>query len=251
MLPQTFGQSDFRKPRQIAECADTPRVERCGQFFGGRQQGQRQMCKRPRFIARLNGRNTGKSACRGERSLIIGEGLLGLRFEALRGLQILRDPPAAALDRAAHPRQGDETHDEVKTDEGDGEPDQLRRPCGDVKLRHGALHHPRRRRVHEKPVSRSAEQDQHGDGEADEADALQRRLGGRGRVGPKGLGLLTRRETEVLNLLGEGLTNAEIAERLFISTKTAANHVSNILVKLNLRSRAEAAAYMLRHSRVP
>ena len=82
--------------------------------------------------------------------------------------------------------------------------------------------------------------------QADRADALLRSLGERGRVGPKGVGRLTRRELEVLELLSEGLTNAEIAQRLFISTKTAGNHVSNILTKLNLRSRTEAAALALR-----
>ena len=81
---------------------------------------------------------------------------------------------------------------------------------------------------------------------ADKADALSRKLGGRGRVGPKRVGVLTKRETEVLGLLSEGLTNDEIAQRLFISTKTAGNHVSNVLMKLNLRSRTEAAAYALR-----
>ena len=81
---------------------------------------------------------------------------------------------------------------------------------------------------------------------ADQADSLIRSLGGRGRVGPKRLGLLTKREQEVLDLLAEGLTNAEVADRLFISTKTAGNHVSNLLAKLNLRSRTEAAGYAIR-----
>ncbi|MGH8913555.1 MAG: LuxR C-terminal-related transcriptional regulator [Acidimicrobiia bacterium] len=81
---------------------------------------------------------------------------------------------------------------------------------------------------------------------ADRADALLRDMGGRGRVGPKRVGVLTKRETEVLGLLSEGLTNYEIAQRLYISTKTAGNHVSNVLMKLNLRSRTEAAAYALR-----
>jgi DNA-binding NarL/FixJ family response regulator len=83
--------------------------------------------------------------------------------------------------------------------------------------------------------------------EADRAASLVRDLGGPARTGPKGVGLLTGREVEVLGLLGEGLTNAEIAARLYISTKTAGNHVSNLLAKLHLRSRQEAAAYAVRH----
>jgi DNA-binding CsgD family transcriptional regulator len=84
------------------------------------------------------------------------------------------------------------------------------------------------------------------DREADEAAAMVREVGGPARTGPKDVGLLTSRELEVLGLLGEGLTNAEIAARLYISTKTAGNHVSNLLAKLHLRSRQEAAAYAVR-----
>jgi DNA-binding NarL/FixJ family response regulator len=82
--------------------------------------------------------------------------------------------------------------------------------------------------------------------EADEAAALVRELGGPKRTGPKDVGLLTAREAEILELLGDGLSNAEIAARLYISTKTAGNHVSNILAKLHLRSRQEAAAFAVR-----
>jgi DNA-binding NarL/FixJ family response regulator len=83
--------------------------------------------------------------------------------------------------------------------------------------------------------------------DADAAAAVVRRLGGPARTGPKAVGLLSRREREVLDLLGEGLSNAEIASRLYISTKTAGNHVSNLLAKLGLRSRAEAAAFVVRN----
>jgi DNA-binding CsgD family transcriptional regulator len=86
------------------------------------------------------------------------------------------------------------------------------------------------------------------DREADEAAAIVREVGGPARTGPKGVGLLTARELEVLGLLGEGLTNAEIAARLYISTKTAGNHVSNLLAKLHLRSRQEAAGYAVRYT---
>jgi DNA-binding NarL/FixJ family response regulator len=50
----------------------------------------------------------------------------------------------------------------------------------------------------------------------------------------------------VLELIGEGLTNAQIAQRLFISAKTAEHHVSRIYRKLDLSTRAEAAAYAAR-----
>ena len=82
--------------------------------------------------------------------------------------------------------------------------------------------------------------------DADGAANLLRELGATGRAGPKGLERLTKREGEILALLGQGLTNAEIAARLFISTKTAAHHVSSILGKLGVRNRSEAAAYAQR-----
>ncbi len=51
---------------------------------------------------------------------------------------------------------------------------------------------------------------------------------------------LTRREQEVLRLIGDGLTNTEIAERLFVSTSTVKTHINNLFAKLQLRDRAHA-----------
>ena len=87
--------------------------------------------------------------------------------------------------------------------------------------------------------------------EADQAAAFLRDLGVKGRTGPRDGAVLSRREQEVLGLVTEGLSNAEIAERLFISVKTAGNHVSNILTKLGVRSRTEATAYALLHLVAP
>jgi DNA-binding NarL/FixJ family response regulator len=100
--------------------------------------------------------------------------------------------------------------------------------------------------VHEAGLALAAFDDAGARGMADKAAALVRALGGPARTGPKALGLLSRREREVLGLLAEAMTNAEIAERLFISAKTAEHHVSSILAKLQLRSRGEAAAFALR-----
>jgi DNA-binding CsgD family transcriptional regulator len=87
--------------------------------------------------------------------------------------------------------------------------------------------------------------------EADRVAGFLRELGVKGRTGPRDVGVLTRREQEVLRLIAQGLSNAEIAARLFISTKTAGNHVSSILTKLGLRSRTEAAAFALLHVAQP
>jgi NarL family two-component system response regulator LiaR len=57
---------------------------------------------------------------------------------------------------------------------------------------------------------------------------------------------LTEREVEVLGLVARGLSNQEIAKRLQISERTARTHVSNILDKLHLANRTQAALYALR-----
>ena len=59
-------------------------------------------------------------------------------------------------------------------------------------------------------------------------------------------GELSLREREVLELLGQGLRNREIAERLVVSEATVKTHVRHVLEKLRLRNRAEAAAFAAR-----
>jgi DNA-binding NarL/FixJ family response regulator len=83
--------------------------------------------------------------------------------------------------------------------------------------------------------------------DADAAAAVLRSLGTRVPTAPaRGDGPLSKREREVLDLLAHGLSNPEIADRLYVSRKTVEHHVGNILTKLGLRSRAEAAAYAVR-----
>lgn len=63
---------------------------------------------------------------------------------------------------------------------------------------------------------------------------------------PARRGLLTRREKEVLQLVAEGLSNRDIAERLRIAENTVKNHLRNILEKLHMQNRAQAVAYAIR-----
>jgi DNA-binding NarL/FixJ family response regulator len=68
----------------------------------------------------------------------------------------------------------------------------------------------------------------------------------RGEIAPD----LSERELEVLRLIAEGISNAEIAERLIISENTVKSHVSNILGKLHLADRTQAAVYAWREGLV-
>ncbi|MCL4426412.1 MAG: response regulator transcription factor [Firmicutes bacterium] len=70
--------------------------------------------------------------------------------------------------------------------------------------------------------------------------------GGQKREPSPSITQLTDREEEILFLIGDGLTNRDIAQRLFLSEKTVRNHVSNILDKLDLRNRTQVAAYVSR-----
>jgi ATP/maltotriose-dependent transcriptional regulator MalT len=77
-------------------------------------------------------------------------------------------------------------------------------------------------------------------------EALDRSAPGRDDPGD-----LTARETEVLGLVAEGLTNTQIGERLFISPKTVSVHVSSILAKIGVANRTEAAQYFSSTALVP
>ncbi|MFB8146393.1 response regulator [Microbacterium sp. NPDC056003] len=67
------------------------------------------------------------------------------------------------------------------------------------------------------------------------------------RVVPAGVPELTEREDEVLRLVAQALSNAEIAERLYIGEATVKTHVSNVLQKLGARDRVAAVVYAHRH----
>ena len=76
----------------------------------------------------------------------------------------------------------------------------------------------------------------------DELESLRHRVNGGGARVPSGQ--LTARELEVAALVARGLSNSEIGRALFISTKTASVHVSNILAKLEMSSRAQIATWV-------
>jgi DNA-binding CsgD family transcriptional regulator len=98
------------------------------------------------------------------------------------------------------------------------------------------------------PVGPGLEHDgQNGNGERPpEPSALVRGVVGEARPERTDTFGLSRREHEVLALISEGRTNREIGERLFISQKTVGVHVGNILSKLGVSGRVEAAAVAIR-----
>ena len=71
---------------------------------------------------------------------------------------------------------------------------------------------------------------------------VERRAGGAETIRPE----LSDREIEVLKLIANGKDNAEIAGELHISPKTVKNHISNILMKLQIENRIQAAVYAVR-----
>ena len=69
----------------------------------------------------------------------------------------------------------------------------------------------------------------------------------KGPVVDDALAPLTEQERRLLELIGEGLTNRQIAERMFLAEKTIKNYVSSMLSKLGLESRTQAAIFALKH----
>ncbi len=81
--------------------------------------------------------------------------------------------------------------------------------------------------------------------DADAARRLMRRLR-EGSASEQSVSALSAQEKRVLDLIGDGLTNRQIAERMFLSEKTAKNYVSAVLGKLGLHRRSQAAALAAR-----
>ncbi|HUR17633.1 MAG TPA: response regulator transcription factor [Acidimicrobiales bacterium] len=72
-----------------------------------------------------------------------------------------------------------------------------------------------------------------------------------GELKDEKLARLSAQEERILTLVADGLTNGQIAGEIHLSEKTVKNHISHILTKLEVGRRAEAAAYLARHTRTP
>jgi two-component system, NarL family, response regulator DevR len=83
------------------------------------------------------------------------------------------------------------------------------------------------------------------------ANVLDRLRRGKHNVGDERLARLSAQEERVLAQVANGLTNGQIATELGLAEKTVKNYVSSILAKLEVKGRAEAAAYMARHADRP
>jgi len=81
--------------------------------------------------------------------------------------------------------------------------------------------------------------------DADAAQRVMRRLRD-GASGEAPLSALSAQEKRVLDLIGDGLTNRQIAEHMFLAEKTAKNYVSSVLTKLGMQRRSQAAAFVAR-----
>ena len=82
--------------------------------------------------------------------------------------------------------------------------------------------------------------------------SLTARVLERVRNGPpvdKDLEALTEQEHKILDLIGEGLTNRQIAQQMYLAEKTVKNYVSSMLAKLGLTSRTQAAIFSIKHSK--
>jgi DNA-binding NarL/FixJ family response regulator len=80
--------------------------------------------------------------------------------------------------------------------------------------------------------------------------AVTARVLDRLRAGPeddKALAPLTDQERRILELIGEGLTNRQIADRMFLAEKTVKNYVSSMLGKLGMERRTQAAVFAIKH----
>ena len=86
--------------------------------------------------------------------------------------------------------------------------------------------------------------------EALELAQFAEQIGREDRIVAAGVAELTPREREILRGLADGLSDKEIADRLFIGDKTVRNHVTNLLSKLGAESRLQALVIAIRHGMV-